>query len=269
MTRTRWLTGVAGAGVAFFALSFVDGWLVQDRELRGEGYRYVQTVVSAWRAAGIPVVALAAVAALVTAAAALAPWRRWRVPAAAPVVTSALVIALVAAAALPVRQDGHASSVDIRPGALLLVGAALALAMLAGSVAVARPRRGVLIGLAAMAAVAGAGFGGRWGLLQAAEGTGRHWEEGSYERGATANLPAARLTIGDGTYRIEDGWSGTWQSSGWTVVLTGDPACPDARGTYHAHGEENDALRFVMVVDPCRDGERAAVLQAGIWERAP
>jgi hypothetical protein len=51
------------------------------------------------------------------------------------------------------------------------------------------------------------------------------------------------------------------------VTIDNDPACPDARGTYHAHGEGEADLSFVMVVDPCRDGERAADLETGIWER--
>ena len=58
MTRGRWLLVIAACGVAIFALSFVTGWMVQNRELRGEGYRYVVIAVSAWRGAGLPVLAM-------------------------------------------------------------------------------------------------------------------------------------------------------------------------------------------------------------------
>ena len=58
MTRQRWLLVVAVCGAAIFALSFVNGWIVLDRELRGEGYRHARSTVSAWRGAGLPVLAL-------------------------------------------------------------------------------------------------------------------------------------------------------------------------------------------------------------------
>ena len=270
MTRARWLALVAVAGVAIFALSFLGGWLVQDRELTGEGYRTLQILLSAWRGHGIPWLTVAALAALAVAACALVLLAGVRGPAWPLLVGSASVLGLVLASAWPVSQAGHASRVDLNPGILLLAGAVLAMAMLVGALAVARPGRAAIVALTgAMLVILAVGAGGRWGLLQAAEGSGRHWSDGSYTRPATGAEPTETLTIGDGRFTIGDRWSGSWEWSGWTVVLDDDPACPDARGTYHAHGVGESDLRFVTVVDICLDGERAADLETGTWTRDP
>lgn len=271
MTRGRWLAVVAVAGVAIFALSFVNGWILQLREVRGEGFRIVHYSAGAWRGPGIPVLTVGALVALGVAIAAVLAWtRRVVVPGWSLFIGSALALGLIAASAWPVSQDGHASSVDIGPSLLLPVGALLAALMLAAALTVARPSRAVLaatVGLVAIATVGGAGI--RHVALQAGEGTGRHWSEGSYVRTATDGEPTETMTIEAASVSIGDRWSGSWEWSGWTVVIDDDPACPDSRGTYHAHGVDDDDLRFVMVVDTCRDGERAADLQTGIWERAP
>ena len=270
MSRSRWLVAIAVAGALIFALSFVNAWIVHDRELRGEGYRFVQYYLSAWRGVGMPVLTVAAVAALVTAAWAVAVLRRPSLPAWPLMAGSLLVLGLMVAMAWPLSQDGHASSVDLSPGLLLPVGMIVGAVAFGGSLAVARPSRGVRLALAAMAvAVIVAGAGVRNLGLQLAEGTGRHWSEGSYTRPAGEDRAAARLTIGDGTFGVDDRWSGTWEWSGWTVVVDQDPACPGSRGTYHAHGEDDEALRFVKIVDTCADGERAADFETGIWERVP
>jgi hypothetical protein len=270
MTRGRWLALVAVAGLGVFALSFIGGWLVQARELTGEGYRTLQIVLSGWRGHGMPWLTAAALMALAVAAWAvvlLAGVRRASWPL---LVGSAAVLGLVLAAAWPVSQAGHASRVDLNPGTLLLAGAALAIAMLVGASAVSRPGRAATVALiGAMMVIVAGGAAGRWGLLQAAEGSGRHWSDGSYTRPATGGEPARTLTIRDGRFTIGDRWSGTWEWSGWTVVLDNDPACPDARGTYHAHGVAESALRFVKVVDICLDGARATDLETGTWERDP
>ena len=52
MKRRSWLAIMAVAGIGIFALAFVDGWIVHDRELRGEGYRLVQVVLSVWEDRG-------------------------------------------------------------------------------------------------------------------------------------------------------------------------------------------------------------------------
>lgn len=270
MTRSRWLVAIAVAGLAIFALSFVNAWIVHDRELRGEGYRFVQYFLSAWRGVGMPVLTVAAVGALATAGWALAMLRRTSLPAWPLMAGSVVILGVMVANAWPVSQDGHASSVDLSPGLLLPVGMMLAAVMFGGSMAISRPSRRERLVLALVAvAVIVAGAGARHLGLQAAEGTGRHWSEGSYTRPATGGRPAATLTIGDGTFRVDDRWAGTWEWSGWTVIVDDDPACPGSRGAYHAHGEANEALRFVKVVDTCADGERAADFESGIWARVP
>jgi hypothetical protein len=271
VTATRWLWLVAAAGLAIFAISFVQGWIIHERELRGEGYRLVQIFLSAWRGVAIPVTAAAAVVALgvafwASARAAFSP----KAPAAILVLGSALVVGLIGASAWPVTQTGHASTVRLGPWFLLPVALGLGVLMVVGSVAAARPSRRMIAAAAVLAAVAlVGGAAGRWLGLQLAEGTGRHWEVGSYTRAATGDLPTQTLTLTDETYRIGDQWSGSFESSGWTVSLDDDPACPGARGTYHAHGVDAEDLRFVMVVDPCMDGARATDLETGIWKRDP
>jgi hypothetical protein len=270
MTRGRWLILIAVCGLAIFGLSFVNAWIVHDREIRGEGYRHAQHFVSAWRGVGMPVLTVGALAAIATAGWALAVARRPALRAWPLCVGAGVVLGVLLATAVPVGQDSHASSVDLSAGPLLPVGAVLALAMIAGSLVVAGPRRPLVLTVAAIgtAALLG-GAGGRWAGLQLGEGEGRHWSDGSYTRGATAGEGTETLTIRDGAFAIADRWGGRWEWSGWTVSLDGDPACPDSRGTYHAHGVGDEDLRFVKVVDTCADGARGADLEAGIWERDP
>jgi hypothetical protein len=271
VTRTRWLWLVAAAGLAIFALSFVQGWIIHQRELRGEGYRLVQIFLSAWRGVAIPVTAAASVVALATGLLAVAAAvGRVRPPGWLLVGGAAIVIGLIGASAWPVTQTGHASTVRLGPWYLLPVALTLGATMLVASVAAVRPPRRVLAAAAALTVVAlVGGAAGRWLGLQLAEGTGRHWEVGSYTRPATDGEATESMTLTGDTYSIDDRWSGTFESSGWTVILDDDPACPGARGTYHAHGDGDDDLRFVMVVDSCLDGARAEDLETGIWERDP
>lgn len=271
MSRSRWLVVIAVAGVAIFALSFVEGWIAHDREVRGEGYRHVQVFLSAWRSVAIPVLTLGTLAALGTAIGAVIALRRpGMVPGWLLLAGSVLAVAFIGVSIVPIGQDGHASSVELTVGWLTGIGIGLASVMVVGGAVVARPsqRLAMALGMVGVVALAG-GAGGRWLGLQWNEGTGRHWSDGSYTRPATAGEEREALIINDGRFEIADRWGGTWESSGWTVVLIDDPACSDSRGTYHAHGEgETGAdLRFVKVVDTCRDGVRAADLEAGIWER--
>lgn len=270
MTRQRWLLLVAVSGAAIFALSFVNAWIVVDRELRGEGFRHVLTTVSAWRGAGLPVLAVGAIAALATAAWALLLRRGPRRPAWPLLGGSVVVLAVLLAIAVPVGQDAHASSVDLSGGIILPLGIALAAGMLFGSLRVVKPAPRTVIAAGALGALVLVGAaGGRWLGLQLSEGSGRHWSEGTYTRAATGGEATETLAIGDGSFTIAERWRGTWEWSGWTVVLDGDPACPESRGTYHAHGVADDDLRFVKVVDTCEDGARAADLETGTWERDP
>lgn len=271
MTASRWLVAVALAGLLLFALSFVPAWIVHDREVRGEGYRFVQIGLSAWRGPAVPILTAAAVAAIGVAALALGLAMRGVVTHAragwAVVIGSALVLGLLAASAVPIAQDGHASSVDLTIGWALAAGLVLGVAMVVGGVAALMPAPRVL-GVALVVAVLAlaAGAAGRWAGLQAAEGSGAHWAEGSYTRQAIGGEPTETLTISDGRISIGGRWAGTFESSGWTVTIDADPACPGSRGTYHAHGENDSDLRFVKVVDTCQDGARAADLETGIWE---
>ena len=268
MSRRRWLALIALAGVAIFALSFVNAWIAHDRELRGEGYRWVEHGLSAWRGVGMPVLTIGAIGALAVALWAGAMLRRAAMPAWPLVAGAVLVLGLILSAAAPVAHDTHASSVDLSAGILLPAGVLLAATMLVGALRVHGGGRRLAMGTAlGIAVLAAAGWGARWAGLQAAEGTGRHWTEGSYTRAATGDEPAETLTIGEGTFSISERWSGAWDWSGWTVIITDDPACPEARGTYHAHDAGDEALRFVKVVDTCRGDERGADLQTGIWER--
>ena len=269
MTSRRWLVVLAVAGIAIFALSFVNAWIVHDREVRGEGYRIVQHSVGAWRGVGMPVLTLGVLAALAVAiGAAISLPGRFRMAPRLLVAGSFLTVGLIASAAWPASRDGHASSVDLSPGVALPVGIGLALLMVVAALAVARPSARVVMSAFVIGLVAlGSGAIGSSFALQAGEGTGRHWSEGSYTRSATEGEPTETLTIAGETVSISERWAGSWEWSGWTVVIDNDPACPDSRGTYHAHGVGDEDLRFVKVVDTCQDGARAADLETGTWER--
>jgi hypothetical protein len=168
--------------------------------------------------------------------------------------------------------DGHTTSVDLRPGYLAAVGVALAIAMLVVAWVAAGIGTGRWAPIAAIGVLlAAVAVGGRSAILAASGPSNQAWEDGTYVRTGDG-LGALTLTIEDGAYRIGDRWAGAWEGSGgWTVALDGDPACPDSRGAYHAHGAgaHDTDLRFVKIVDTCRDGERARDLEAGIWERQP
>ncbi len=269
MTSRRWLAVLAVVAIAILALSFVNAWIVHDREVRGEGYRFVQHSVSAWRGVGMPVLTIGVLTALAVGAGAALSLLGWlRVAPWLLVAGSVLALGLIASTAWPVSQDGHASSIDLSPGVVMPVGIGLAILMVAASLAVARPSPRVAISALAIGLVAvGAGVLGQSFALGAGEGTGRHWSEGSYTRTATDGEPTETLTIAGETVSISERWSGSWEWSGWTVVIDNDPACPDSRGAYHAHGVGDEDLRFVKVVDTCQDGARAADLETGTWER--
>jgi hypothetical protein len=271
LSARRWLGVMAVAGLAIFALSFVNAWIVHDREVRGEGYRFVQYYLSAWRGVGMPVLTLGVLTALgVGIGAVLSVIGRVRVPPWLLLVGSSVALGLIVSAAWPVSRAGHASSVQLSVGLLLPIGIGLATLMVVAGVALTQPSISVAVAAVAIGLLAlGGGAGGRWLGLQAAEGTGRHWSEGSYTRAATGGEPSETLTISGETVSIGERWGGSWEWSGWTVVIDNDPACPDSRGAYHAHGVGDADLRFVKVVDTCEDGARAADLETGTWERVP
>ena len=268
MTRRRWLLAIAAGGLAIFALSFGGGWLIHDREVLGEGYRSAQVALSAWRGPAVPVLTLAVGSALVVGGMAAIAARGTALSGWPLVWGSLVVLGLLLATAAPISQAGHASRVDLSAGPLLALGTVVATVMVVAAIAAEPPQRRVLAAaIAAGLLLMAGGAGVRWIGLQTAEGSGRHWSEGAYTRAASGGEPTETLSIGDGTFTIADRWSGTWEWSGWTVSLDNDPACLDARGTYHAHGTDDDGLRFVKIVDTCENGARAADLETGVWER--
>lgn len=218
----------------------------------------------------MPVLTIAAFGALATALYALILRRRPSMVKLPLLAGAVIVLGLVLSAAWPVARDGHASSVRLSVGFLLPLGAVLAGSMVVAAVNVIRPpRRWLVVTAGALAVALAAGVGGRWVGLQVAEGTGRHWSDGSYTRTATGSEPTETLVISDARVVIGDRWQGTWEWSGWTVVIDNDPACAGSRGTYHAHGVNEADLRFVKVVDTCEDGARGDDLETGIWYRDP
>jgi hypothetical protein len=265
----RWPLLVAATGIAIFALSFVPGWIFHERIVMGEGYRRAFVDLSAWRAVAVPVVSAAAVLALLVGlAGAVRAVRSARIPAWLPVVGSALVLGLLVASAVPVWQVGHASRVTLTPGWALIVAIGLGVVMVAAAVAPARPSGRVAIASVLLALLAvGAGSVGRLVGLNLNEGDGRFWEAGSYTRPATGQEPAETITLDGSTYRVDDRWSGSFEWSGWTVIFDNDPACPDSRGSYHAHPAADAGIYFVRIVDTCLDGERGRDLETGIWAR--
>jgi hypothetical protein len=263
---------VALAGAAIFALSFVNGWIVHDLEVRGEGFRHSEILLSAWRSVAVPVLSIAPMVAIGTTVAALVMLAR---PGTLPrwllVAGSLTVLAIVASSLVPLGWNGHTTSIDLRPGLLTVLGLMLASTMLAASIVAAEVNAARWVPIAIVGiVVAGLGVGGRWTVLELSGPSNQNWEDGTYVRAGAD--PALTLEIEDGTYRIGDRWAGTWEGGGgWTVALDDDPACPGSRGAYHAHsaGADDAGLRFVKIVDTCLDGERARDLEAGIWEREP
>jgi hypothetical protein len=275
MSRSGWVAVGVIAGAAILGLSFVDAWIVHHREVRGEGYREVITMVNAWRGPAVPVLSLGVVVAVAAAGMSLIS-SLGRPPTAArawvPVIGAVVTAGLLGSVLVPIAQDGHASSIDLSPGWPAFAGVGLALVMVVAGLQGARPgARGALALAGLTVVVVGASAGGRWGALQAASAPTEAWAPGTYTRAATGEQEASTLTVEEGRFRIGDRWEGAWESHSWTVILTSDPACPDARGTYHAHnvGPDGEDLRFVKVVDTCADGARAADLETGTWERDP
>lgn len=256
-----WLT-VGVLALALVGLSFVPGWLVHHRELSGEGYRSLVIGLTAWqlRSGSLPVLGGAVVLTAVQAAGAIA------LPATRPwaVVGAAAALGLLVAGLVPLTQVGHVSRIWINPGwalgvAILLMAAAAALTARA-----ARPSRPVLVAATlALVLAAGGGLSIRALQLHLFEGPSPNWSDGVWER---TDGGAGALILDDGTFRL-GGWSGTMEPAGINVILTEDPACPDARGFYRVRNVEGGVL-WEKVVDVCADGARAADLE-GVWREAP
>lgn len=272
MGRTRWLAVLTATGAAVLALSFVRAWIAHDRILNGEGYREVLTTVNAWGSVAVPILSAGIVIAVTVALGGL--WSLRRHDARFDLLLAfgaALAFGLVAATLVPVSQAGQASRIDLSPGWAAVAGTAGVAVMVVAAIAMARPGRTQALGLVMVVVVVlPLAAGGRWLGLQEREGSNQAWSDGSYTRAASDGLPAMTLVIDDGTYRIGDRWSGRLEGLGRNLSFIDDPACPGARGTYHAHGDPRPLdpdLRFVKLIDTCGDGERARVLTTGIWLR--
>ena len=256
-----WLA-VAGVALGLLALSFVPAWLVHHRELQGEGYRSLVIGLTAWqlRSGSLPVlggaVIVVGVAAVVGVG--LPTARRW------VVVALAAALGLLLAGLVPLSQVGHISRIWISPGWALVVSIVLvgATAVLAGRVA--RPgRRAVVVAAVALTLALGAGVGIRALQLHLFEGPSPNWSDGTWRQ---VDGGSGDLMLDDGTVRLGE-WSGALEPAGINVILTEDPACPDARGFYRVRNVEGGVL-WEKVVDVCAGGTRAEQLE-GVWREAP
>ncbi len=260
--------GLAGAGgLAIIVLSLFPAWLAHDRVLLGEGPRHVHTELGAWTSQSVPV--LGAGVLLVVLAGILAATRLAGVRRVAPswVFLAACAGSGLLAAGLPtISQSGHASGVSLSAGWALPAGVLLAL-LTAGSSLVAntRRRRLALIGLVLVVVLGAGGWGARQLELNLAEGTGRHYSQGSYTRQAILGEPTETLTFTATTISVGDRWSGTYEGSGRVVSISGDPACPDVRASYHVDSAGNGGITWEMIIDTCADGARAKDLTTGTW----
>lgn len=257
------------AGLGTLGLSFVPAWLAHDRTLLGEGPRHVDVQLSAWTSQSAPILSAAVVlmvVAAVIAAGHLAGWQRLRTWWTFLLACAAL--GLLVAGLGPVSQQGHATGVQLSPEWAL--GGAVGLALLAvaglGSAVSAAPRM-VVVGAVVAVVLGGAGWGGRQLELNLAEGTGRHYSTGSYTRTAIGGEPTETLTFSDTTITVGDRWSGMYEGSGRVVSISGDPSCPDARGSYHVDAAANGGITWETIVDTCAGGARAQDLTTGTWVR--
>jgi hypothetical protein len=242
-------------------LSFVPGWLVHEREVRGEGYRTFAIGLTAWqlRSGSLPVIGGGVVVALAVGVAAvtLPAARRW--------LLAGLGIAagMLMAGLLPVGRLGHITHVWLSPGWTIGAGIALVAAMGVVAYRGGAPGRRTLA-MAAISVVLAAVLGGGVRLLQLelTEGADPHWSDGTWHR---ADGASGELVLDDGRFAL-DGWSGQVEPAGINVILTDDAACPDARGFYRVRTVD-DGVLWERVVDTCADGARAEALE-GIWQQA-
>jgi hypothetical protein len=249
----------------------VPGWVVHVRHQGGHGLTAITAVWNAWQGRAWPVlplaVSLAAVAAILGAVELARPngLPRW------PRLGASLgSLALLAASVPVIGHAGHTSRVEVSGGWPLYAGIALAVLLAATAIPGTRwSRRTIVLAGGGLVVLAAAGLGGRVAALNLAEGDPRTYTTGTYLRPPASGQPAAALRLGDGTYELDGRWSGTLSGRGLVVVLTGDPACPDARGSYRIFPVGEDGIRWNTIVDPCADGQRAADLTAGVWELQP
>ena len=268
--RRSWLPAALAVLIAagLVVLSFVPGWVIHVRHQGGHGLTAITAVWNAWQGRALPVLPLAmGLAAVAAALAAVELARPGRPPGWVRLAASLGCLALLAASALTIERAGHASRVVVSAGWPLFAGIALALALVAAAVPVVRwDRRTLLVAGGAGVLLLAAGVAGRVAALNLAEGDPRTYSVGTYVRPAASGQPAATLRLGDGRYELEGRWSGTLSGPGLVVVLTDDPACPEARGSYRIFPVGEDDIRWNMIVDLCADGERGRDLTTGVWQ---
>ncbi len=255
--RPRWPLAVAGLGLAVLALSFAPGWLTHHREVGGEGYRTLTLSLNAWQLRSWPVLSVGVVAGLVAGLVAIA------IPRVRGVLTVVVAVpfGLLLAAAVPLSHVAHVSWVSITPGWTLLAGVAAMAGMAVLAFRGTDPTRRVVLAAGVAFLVSGAGgLGARVVQLELAERVRVHWSEGTYGR---VDGGSQRLTLRDATYAV-GAWSGSMEPAGISVIITGDQACPEARGFYHVRSAGDDSILWEKVVDVCGDGARAKALE-GVW----
>jgi hypothetical protein len=267
-TSPTWLFISAGAAILLGLLSLVPGWIDHHREMRGEGYRTLNLDLGAWQGGAVPVLA-GGVVVLVVVGLTVAVSAAVRGDGRAPGVLAlagGIGLGLVAAAAWPIAHVGQVSSLWLSPGPVMVAGGALAVVIVAASLRLGRVRKrvvGVTVGLAAVALATG--VGARTLILDAAEADRPHWSAGSYSREVAGNGRQV-LTLGDGTFMLDDRWSGRFESRGLTMILVDDPACPDARGAYRIFDAGDENIRWELIVDVCSGGARIPDF-VGVWQR--
>lgn len=266
----RALTLLVAAGVGIVALSLVPAWLFHVRNVGGHGLTAISVSWSAWEGRAWPFLPVAAaLAALLVIVATWSLLRPGRIAPGWPLAVAVACLALLIGSAIPLDRQGYASGVHLTPRWALLGAIGLAVAaVLAGASRVRRPQW-LAAAAACLVLLAVATFGGRVVALDLAEGNPRHYADGTYLRPAADGQPAETLVILDGTFTIGNRWSGTITGRGLVAVLTGDPACPDVRGAYRVFAAGGDDIRWNLIVDLCADGERAADLTTGTWQRQP
>jgi hypothetical protein len=271
MLRTApmtWPVVTGAAAILLGGLSFLPGWIGHYREMRGEGYRTLSLDLSAWQGGAVPILA-AGVIVTVAIGLVVAGWSGMRRDGPVPWALSlgaGVGLGLIAAAAWPIAHVGQVSGLWLSPGWAVFAGIVLAAVVVAGSLKLARARpsvAGATLGLAGAALVAA--VGGRTAILDAAEADRPHWSDGSYSRQVAGGEPMV-LRLEDGTYRLDDAWSGRFESSGLTMILVDDPACPEARGAYRIFSAGDGDIRWELIVDVCDDEGRRPDF-VGVWQR--
>lgn len=256
--------------IGLVALSFATGWVVHARHQGGHGLTEIGAVWNAWQGRAWPTLPIGIGAAAAVGLAALVELLRpGRVPSWLFVVGSAVVLGLLGAQLLTLDRRGYASQVVITPGWPVFAGVGLAVLMgICAIAATGWARRAAAMAAATLVVFTVAGVGGRWAALSLAEGDPRSYRPGTYVRAEASGQAPSTLVIGSDTFELQGRWSGSFEGRGLVVVLTDDPACPDARGSYRIFPVGEDGIRWNTIVDLCADGERARDLTSGVWERA-